>query len=187
MIFQHTWQAVIEGKKQQTRRLVKPGEWLSKYMTDDFPHWRPAVLTKTDRMKWAVGCTYAVQPGRGQPAIIYNPDHPCYGIDIIEPGDHHYETAKDGRWNYKGQGYQQARIRITGLSCEDVRKISHEDAEAEGFESRKLFLDVWLSMHDKPIYEAYRSGALIPRSHATLLERPDERYQAWVIEFESVR
>ena len=61
MIFQHTWQQVLDGTKTQTRRLVKPGEWVG-YIGKD-------VLSGTGRTVYEVGKTYAVQPGRGQAAV----------------------------------------------------------------------------------------------------------------------
>ena len=54
---------ILTGKKTQTRRLVKDQEWFS-----------PVTLSVyTDRamgrLKWQVGRTYAVQPGRGKPQV----------------------------------------------------------------------------------------------------------------------
>ncbi len=152
MIFQHTWQAVIEGRKTQTRRLIRPGEWF----WHDFAsieggrHCVLRDMSEDPQILYAAQTkTYAVQPGRGKPTIIYNPDHPCYGIDIIEPGDNHYKYAKEGTWGYRGQGYLEARIRITGIRKEDVRNISAEDVIAEGFQHPSDFFITWAGMHDK--------------------------------------
>jgi len=46
VIFQHTWQLILAGRKTQTRRLVK-----------------------SDRAPWVAGRSYAVQPGRTQKSI----------------------------------------------------------------------------------------------------------------------
>jgi len=64
MIFQHTWQQVMDGSKTMTRRIVKPGEWSEGEAEEE---WH--VYTATNRPKWEVGRTYSVQPGRGKPAI----------------------------------------------------------------------------------------------------------------------
>lgn len=61
MIFQHTINKVLAGEKSQTRRLVKPGETLAGDGSE--------VRHGFGRLKWAVGRTYAVQPGRGQSGI----------------------------------------------------------------------------------------------------------------------
>jgi hypothetical protein len=69
MIFQATWQAVLDGSKSETRRIVKPGEWLSDESALGVP---VAVYKKPipyERLKWQVGRTYAIQPGRGQKAV----------------------------------------------------------------------------------------------------------------------
>jgi hypothetical protein len=68
MIFQATWQAVLDGSKSETRRICKPGEWLSEsklgaptaVYVGSLPH---------EHLKWQVGRSYAVQQARGQKAI----------------------------------------------------------------------------------------------------------------------
>jgi len=68
MIFRQ-YEQVLKGTKTQTRRLVKPGEL---FKIDDPPYnpwpFSPTVL-KDWRLKWRVGKTYAVQPGRGKKAV----------------------------------------------------------------------------------------------------------------------
>jgi hypothetical protein len=54
-----------------------------------------------------------------------------------------------------------ARVLITGIRQQDVRLISDEDVQAEGFAARADFVDLWREMHG-------------------------ENYHAWVIEFELV-
>lgn len=97
MIFQYSWQVVLDGSKTQTRRIQKPGEFPVSFDNDD--SWViVCVMNKThsNALTYGVGQDYALQPGRGKPAIIWHPNHPCYGIDIIQPGDNHYQSAKDG-------------------------------------------------------------------------------------------
>lgn len=80
-----------------------------------------------------------------------------------------------------------ARIRITEICREDVRHIGAEDVVAEGFLSRFAFWRVWCGMHDKAalplVNDALNGGAASKAWH----ERPDERYQAWVLSFELVK
>lgn len=59
MLFMHTWQAVIEGRKTMTRRIVKPGEIMVALGS----------VHINERLKWYVGQSIAVQPGRGQKAV----------------------------------------------------------------------------------------------------------------------
>ena len=68
MIFGHTLEKVLSGEKTQTRRLVGPEERL--YLSVEnlaVIQWRKSKWT--DYVKWEVGRTYAVQPGRGKPAV----------------------------------------------------------------------------------------------------------------------
>lgn len=71
MIFQHTWQKVLDGTKTQTRRLRKPGQYWATNSDDTYIH--TAVLrdkfTDNRAIVYAVGKTYAVQPGRGKCAV----------------------------------------------------------------------------------------------------------------------
>jgi hypothetical protein len=164
MIFQHTIDAVLNGTKTQTSRIVKhtdvvtwvkPGE-LYRHRVEDLPTWDVDVssmnkaimcVSCNNRQLWRVGNTYAVQPGRGQKAV--------------------------------------ARIRILQIRLMDVRYISAQDAVDEGFIDIYEFLKVWCKMHDpvgykvvKPITSLYTVLPRIP-----LLDRPAERYRAWVISF----
>jgi hypothetical protein len=62
MIFSHTLDLVMSGRKSQTRRLRKPHEELR---LDSTSGQIQAVLDRRQRVKWKVGQTYAVQPKRG--------------------------------------------------------------------------------------------------------------------------
>lgn len=166
MQFNHTFQAVLDGRKTQTRRLVKPGEyaansiglyisdineWVEKYgdlwdLKNPY-HTRdigPHIASAGGKRKWEIGSTYAIQPGRGKKSI--------------------------------------GRIRITGIRQEDVREISDADVVAEGFRvsdnpsvNRGEFLRTWCAMHDPGTPSCARH---------VLKTRPAERYRAWVLEFE---
>lgn len=54
---------ILKGEKVQTRRTRKPGEWF--YNRDDGGK---TVFTGT-KIKWETGKCYAIQTGRGKPAI----------------------------------------------------------------------------------------------------------------------
>lgn len=62
MIFAHTIDLVLSGQKTQTRRPIKCGETYDETLK--------AIRSRAGRrITYRVGKTYAVQPGRGQPAI----------------------------------------------------------------------------------------------------------------------
>ena len=69
MIFQHTWQQVLDGTKTQTRRPVKPGQTLE-VAEDSYPAGVFAEIgSGYYRTVYIVGNTYAVQPGRGKHGV----------------------------------------------------------------------------------------------------------------------
>jgi len=81
MIFKETWRQVLNGTKTQTRRPVKPNESGIVFpgafqMVFLMTNWQEETLDGFDcqvrdrkRLKWQVGKTYAVQPGRGKKAV----------------------------------------------------------------------------------------------------------------------
>ena len=54
---------ILTGEKWQTRRLVKPSDKLGSTLEIG------DTVYRNGRLHWRVGDTYAVQPGRGKPAI----------------------------------------------------------------------------------------------------------------------
>lgn len=71
MIFQATYQQVLDGTKTQTRRPVKPGDKAEPFIRGSLPD-RDRIYRVRDasgRIKYEVGKTYAIQPGRGKKAI----------------------------------------------------------------------------------------------------------------------
>lgn len=64
MIFQHTLDLVLSGRKTQTRRVVRPSD-----SAVTGPDGAVVAVLSGGREKWRVGGTYAVQPGRTQPAV----------------------------------------------------------------------------------------------------------------------
>ena len=139
MIFQHTIENVLNGTKAQTSRIVKPGEYAAGTEIGVIS----AVATHNKQaLKWQVGNTYAVQPGRGQKAV--------------------------------------ARIRILQIRQMDVREWDRYTAEPEKCGGLVGFWELWCTMHD-PYSLTY---ALTP---FYLSMRPDELYQAWVLNFELVK
>jgi hypothetical protein len=118
MIFKQ-WKEILEGKKTQTRRVVKPGEVDDKTLCYDSYEWPDlrgrvrlpdkisAIYTGVSqgnlRLKWQVGRTYAIQPGRGQKQV--------------------------------------GRIRLTAIRQERVQDISEADVIAEGVELRSWGYD----------------------------------------------
>lgn len=123
---------IAEGRKTQTRRVSRSGEWHAVGVPD-------AVITPTGRIKWRVGGTYAVQPGRGKPGAWALFDHPCHSIDVwmdmaqkaaVVDGDG--EKMVDAAQIARGQGYEPLRIYITDIRRQWLQDISEDDVIAEG-------------------------------------------------------
>jgi hypothetical protein len=65
MQFAHTYQQVLDGTKTQTRRIVKTGMYTEVGLDEKIV----AVYNSNTRVRYRVGSTYAVQPGRAQSGI----------------------------------------------------------------------------------------------------------------------
>lgn len=61
MIFAHTLEKVIQGKKWQTRRIIKPDEY--------FDSSNQSVMKMNNRTMYKIGKSYAVQPNRGKKSV----------------------------------------------------------------------------------------------------------------------
>jgi len=218
MIFAHTWQWILAPSpatgavKTQTRRIVKAGEYLGRmYNTLD-----TCVAMRNGKHKWVVSAdySYAVQPGRGKPAIWWR-DLSDIGDDENTPCTRtieyaHVKPAPDGHesfYDYTGgkahiltdSHFEQLRIRITNIRQEDVRKITNEDARAEGFLSIYEFLDCWAKMHDKTAYKLSHSTDMSDGDEYGISshmeewvsylkgQRPANLYRAWALTFEVVK
>lgn len=64
MIFQHTLTDILLQNKTQTRRIIKVNEIAVRTRYNKIES-----VLHNDRIKWRVGQTYAVQPGRGQAEV----------------------------------------------------------------------------------------------------------------------
>ena len=153
MIFQHTIDAVLAGRKTQTSRLWKP-DYVFSWSEYEEPN--QVILSQKAwdkqqiRKLYYVGQELAVQPARGSKGV--------------------------------------ARIRVTELFRADVRDFTHEDIEREGFDSYKLFIDTWTSMHSAKLYKWCYQYPKNPQDIMELAwhDKP-ANYDALVIRFELVK
>lgn len=174
MIFQQTWEQVLNGRKIQTRRLVK--DWES-FAADMIPTGRMVdcgmcngiqepeydwdynnielvwIDESATRIKWQVGRTYAVQPGRGQKQV--------------------------------------GRIRLTGIRQERLQDITEADCKAEGIElpidvetKGNLYDGIEVSYRIRERRDQY--AALWDTIHTRKGTRWEDNPLVWVLEFELV-
>lgn len=208
MIFQHTWKDVLEGRKTQTRRIVKPNHNLIR-IESAYGGYRPLHLSINGHILYAIGRAYAVQPGRGKSTLWWktldgilcvNPAIEWKPTDTLDGYDYEDMRRFDNRATWRKHGYTEGLIRLTDIRREDVRCISDDDVTAEGFERAVDFWHVWCAMHDKAVVVDPGSEKTIvsyPRINqftveehadvrAILMLRPAGKYQAWALSFELV-
>lgn len=169
MIFKQLEQ-VLAGTKNQTRRVVKPGETLigrPLYST---------VLTPSGRVKWQVGRDYAVVPGRGKPAPWFHDD----GVRINDPINYMstdlFGSTYAGHEGLNARGFYQARIVITSIRQEPLMSISHQDAVAEGVDGVREYWELWESINGPG---SWRDDPLVWVINFRVLPIVASAYQAW--------
>jgi len=151
--FQHTLKALLEGRKTETSRIVKPGDYT--FMCGERPAPWPARgivplysdvwgerQTPDDPqrrlihwIKWQQDKDYAIQPARGVHSV--------------------------------------GRYRVEAIWRQDVRDLTEAQRKAEGFKSMTEFWTIWCQMHDA------RFQLTGGKWWTDLIHRPAERYQAW--------
>jgi hypothetical protein len=181
MIFQATWQAVLDGSKSETRRICKPGEWLSEsklgaptaVYVGSLPH---------EHLKWMIGRTYAVQTGRGNPGLYYK--RTPAGLSVWD-----WDSLPRSRMprNIKSipSDYIAARIRLLEIRQERLQDITEAGAIAEGCRECTILDGDWYSntpaqiMSAREVFEQIWYGI-----HPRKGERWDNNPLVWVLRFE---
>jgi hypothetical protein len=123
---------IIAGRKTQTRRICRPGERSNhelggpdaQHLTRMVEDGRiSSVLTASDRVKWEVLKTYAVQPGRGKPGAMWGHWHDGRAIWDLP-------NSETSSWT---DDWTPLRIRLLDIRQERLQDISQEDARVEGY------------------------------------------------------
>jgi len=142
MIFKQ-WKQVLDGTKTQTRRPVKKGDvdfTVFGHRVDDVrAHWQRSwyVRDYRNRIKWQVGRTYAVQPGRGKKAVGRTP--PLTGIRRERLGD-----------------ISQVDIQAEGISLAQTlrqSRLSNITPQMAVRLMKRAYIDLWDSIHGKGAWE----------------------------------
>jgi hypothetical protein len=168
---------IVSGTKTQTRRIVKPGEWLAggPFEVEGKQFVSPVSIYSgtipNERLKWQVGRDYAVSPGRGKPGVWWHPGtHPAWKL----PGDIATNAIFD---------WQPLRIRITAIRRESLQDITPDDARAEGKPHEYPWTGPVTHPHQVDAVAWYRDLWERINGRGSWDANPD----VWVLEFEVVR
>ena len=189
-------QAIMDTSKAHTRLICKAGEtYTSAWQIGDVLESTiraSAIYSAAGRIKWQVERDYAIQPGRGKPGVWWrNGTLRATNRDVcelltIKRRQFYIDFNADNPDLIEScmrlDGWKPLRIRIRGVRQEDVRTISAADVAAEGFDRIDDFWEVWCGFHDPEVFPSLPSL----NSESILATQPDERYLAWVLEFEVV-
>lgn len=183
MIFSETFKQVLAGKKTKTRRIMKPGDFLS----------GGVVFNAKIHPRYTTGSTHAVQTGRTSPGLWWLPGivqtacmpygyFPAFnGIDEV---DFENMTLVDNRPDLKKQGYVPVRIHLTSIEPDyNVREIAWSEAVQEGFGSVLSYTHTWAELHDRPMLKHWHEDVSAGYWFEQMHDRPADRYAAWVLTF----
>lgn len=162
MIFQHTWEAIIEGRKTETRRLISPRDVYD-------PLWLPTtIMTDMCRIKYQVGKRYAVQPARGKAAVAHIRMLDIYPEDVRTISNEHV----------KAEGFE-TRTQFFEVWCSlhdpVVQFVNVPGSVYAGLRKEWKQGTCWGGDYDVDGVNPLING---------LMTRPANRYQAFVYRFE---
>ena len=160
--------AIVEGRKTQTRRIVKLGEEISGYRYD--LHGERILSVSNGRIKWELDRTYAVCPGRGKPGVWWN--------ELLD-GVREWQPERPGIHNH----WRPFRIRITAIRRERLQDISEEDARAEGVEPQLMTGSGATAQYSYSSSYAVLWDRINTKPGTRWADAPD----VWVLSFEVVR
>ena len=167
-------------EKWQTRRPVKDGD---KLITVDGIK---KVVSAAGRTKHAVGSIRTVQYAYGKPCRWWHPDKqhllPLHRFEQLKSQNSNEQFEFLCRY----EGYELFKIQITDIRQEDVRKIMHNDVEAEGFHLTHQFLRVWTGFYD-PVGNKLLEQQLANMSGINLDDRPAHLYAGFAYTFKIYR
>jgi len=157
--FQRTLKALLEGRKTETSRIVKPNEYT----------W----ICGERSAPWISGGTYVSLYSQ---VIAETPTDTSMRHRIV------WEQDKDYAIVPRRGVHSVGRYRVEAIWRQDVRTLTLGQVDAEGF-SDELWVGfwwTWCSMHDRVKWDEFVTPDGFPRSGTEvkqmLMKRPAERY-----------
>lgn len=136
-------EAILSGKKTETRRLVKPYQESIDLLNKKTVIIRGRKRKDSFKIKWQVGRDYAVSLGRGKKGLTYCKK--CKGIV-----NEHNVNAFDCKcmWSFELNipSWKPLRIEITGLKKQKLLGITEVEAKKEGFKDKHEFISYFLKI-----------------------------------------
>lgn len=115
-------------------------------------------------------------------ALALPPDQPR----LLRNGRLLYRVG--GTYAIQPRGRQRAiaEVKILKITGEDVRTITQEEVEKEGYLIPTTFWSTWCYRHDPDLIPFFGIASKLGRVHDLINDRRPEAYQAWVLTWERV-
>jgi hypothetical protein len=186
--------AIIAGRKTQTRRLVHPDDFAIHFILPDYDTGETTIssVQRGERLKWAFGRDYAVCLGRGKPGVWVKPDGTVAPSVIetmwsLQPEGFQEPIRVNKTGMYKHQGYTPLRIRIIAIRQEHLQDISADDLIAEGMEVNATEFDDPCDVLDEIQNATIEYEKLWDRLNTRKGTRFNDNPLVWVLAFEVVK
>lgn len=136
---------IARGWKQCTQRVCKEGEWS---VIDPDTGEIGDVYDTSGRLKWHVGGTYAVSPGRGKRTamITYFKTVSAHDAPVV----YLPQTSADVQM-MASVGYQPLRIRLTKIERRRLQTMTEAVAVAEGVATLAAYIELWTYINPGPL------------------------------------
>ena len=169
-----------------------------------------ALYNSDDNLRYRIGRTRAIQPGRNKPGVWYRKirrgiDNPRIEYEYLHESKEYEILCSHGydngltrlQWG-KQAGFRPARNRITSLEKLDVRQMTDKQARRTGFASAGEYLNWWARQYDRRVNldpveirmevtnNVHRYTPKLEKLSILLQHRPAELYTMLYIGFEFV-
>ena len=133
-------EAIARGAKTCTQRVVQPGEIAELDAEGSITQVRSA----SGRLKWYLGGSYVVSPGRGKRAAM------VLWRGIHDPAAIRTPNTEQGFERLAASGYEPLRIRLRAIERVRVQTMDARVAAAEGVATVAEYAALWATLNLRP-------------------------------------